>query len=148
MLDTWFSSGLWPFSTLGWPAETPDLKTFYPTSVMETGYDILFFWVARMIMLGLEMTGEAPFHTVYLHGRKEKDADELLFMLARRIGMESGEERLHELKTKRRSGLLDLGPGESCAHPGGPAVRVPDRSSERLRHHAEAGSFRVLGHRE
>ena len=68
VLDTWFSSGLWPFSTLGWPDETPDLKYFYPTSVMETGYDILFFWVARMIMDGLEFTGEAPFHTVYLHG--------------------------------------------------------------------------------
>jgi valyl-tRNA synthetase len=68
VLDTWFSSGLWPFSTLGWPDETPDLKTFYPTSVLETGYDILFFWVARMIMQGLEMTGQAPFHTVYLHG--------------------------------------------------------------------------------
>jgi valyl-tRNA synthetase len=68
VLDTWFSSGLWPFSTLGWPDETPDLKTYYPTSVMETGYDILFFWVARMIMQGLEMTGQVPFHTVYLHG--------------------------------------------------------------------------------
>jgi valyl-tRNA synthetase len=68
VLDTWFSSGLWPFSTLGWPHETPDLKYFYPTSVMETGYDILFFWVARMIMSGLEYTGQAPFHTVYLHG--------------------------------------------------------------------------------
>ncbi|MCC6146870.1 MAG: valine--tRNA ligase [Anaerolineaceae bacterium] len=68
VLDTWFSSGLWPFSTLGWPENTPDLKYFYPTSVLETGYDILFFWVARMIMLGLEFTGQAPFHTVYLHG--------------------------------------------------------------------------------
>ncbi|CAG1009762.1 valyl-tRNA synthetase [Anaerolineales bacterium] len=68
VLDTWFSSGLWPFSTLGWPDETPDLKYFYPTSYMETGYDILFFWVARMIMSGLEFTGEVPFHTVYLHG--------------------------------------------------------------------------------
>ena len=68
VLDTWFSSGLWPFSTLGWPDDTPDLRTYYPTSVMETGYDILFFWVARMIMLGLEFTGQAPFHTVYLHG--------------------------------------------------------------------------------
>ncbi|BBB49288.1 valine--tRNA ligase [Pelolinea submarina] len=68
VLDTWFSSGLWPFSTLGWPDETPDLKYFYPTSVLETGYDILFFWVARMIMDGLEFTDEAPFHTVYLHG--------------------------------------------------------------------------------
>ncbi|MBX3036659.1 MAG: valine--tRNA ligase [Anaerolineales bacterium] len=68
VLDTWFSSGLWPFSTLGWPQQTPDLKYFYPTSYMETGYDILFFWVARMIMMGLEFTNEAPFHTVYLHG--------------------------------------------------------------------------------
>ncbi len=68
VLDTWFSSGLWPFSTLGWPEKTPDLAYFYPTSVMETGYDILFFWVARMIMSGLEFTGQAPFHTVYLHG--------------------------------------------------------------------------------
>jgi valyl-tRNA synthetase len=68
VLDTWFSSGLWPFSTLGWPEQTPDLKYFYPTSYMETGYDILFFWVARMIMSGLEYTGQPPFHTVYLHG--------------------------------------------------------------------------------
>jgi valyl-tRNA synthetase len=68
VLDTWFSSGLWPFSTLGWPDETEDYLRFYPTDVMETGYDILFFWVARMIMQGLEMTGEIPFHTVYLHG--------------------------------------------------------------------------------
>ncbi len=68
VLDTWFSSGLWPFSTLGWPDETDDLRRYYPTDVMETGYDILFFWVARMIMQGLEMTGQVPFHTVYLHG--------------------------------------------------------------------------------
>lgn len=67
-LDTWFSSGLWPFSTLGWPDQTPDLKYFYPTSYMETGYDILFFWVARMIMGGLEFTEDVPFSTVYLHG--------------------------------------------------------------------------------
>jgi len=68
VLDTWFSSGLWPFSTLGWPEATDDLATYYPTSLMETGYDILFFWVARMIMMGLEFTGKAPFHKVYLHG--------------------------------------------------------------------------------
>jgi valyl-tRNA synthetase len=68
VLDTWFSSGLWPFSTLGWPENTDDLARFYPTSVLETGYDIIFFWVSRMIMLGLAMTGEVPFHTVYLHG--------------------------------------------------------------------------------
>ena len=68
VLDTWFSSGLWPFSTLGWPEETPDYKYFYPTTMMETAYDILFFWVARMIMDGLEFTGQVPFSTVYLHG--------------------------------------------------------------------------------
>ncbi|NWF77362.1 MAG: valine--tRNA ligase, partial [Chloroflexi bacterium] len=68
VLDTWFSSALWTHSTLGWPADTDDLRYFYPGSVMETGYDILFFWVARMIMMGLEDTGEIPFHTVYLHG--------------------------------------------------------------------------------
>ncbi|MFH1775428.1 MAG: valine--tRNA ligase [Chloroflexota bacterium] len=74
VLDTWFSSALWPHSTLGWPEDTGDLRCFYPTSVMETGYDILFFWVARMIMMGLEDTGDIPFHTVYLHGliRDEK----------------------------------------------------------------------------
>ncbi|NNJ09064.1 valine--tRNA ligase [Chloroflexales bacterium ZM16-3] len=68
VLDTWFSSGIWPFSTLGWPDETPDLKAFYPTSVMETGYDIIFFWVARMMMMGCYLTGTEPFHTIYLHG--------------------------------------------------------------------------------
>ena len=68
VLDTWFSSGLWPFSTLGWPEATPDFKYFYPTTVLETGYDIIFFWVARMIMPGLEYTGQVPFETVYLHG--------------------------------------------------------------------------------
>ncbi|OQX63411.1 MAG: valine--tRNA ligase [Anaerolinea sp. 4484_236] len=68
VLDTWFSSSLWPFSTLGWPQKTPDLNYFYPTSMMETGYDILFFWVARMIMMGLEFTGEVPFSEIYLHG--------------------------------------------------------------------------------
>jgi len=68
VLDTWFSSGLWPFSTLGWPEDTPDMRRFYPTDMRETGYDILFFWVAREMMLGLEMTGQAPYATVYLHG--------------------------------------------------------------------------------
>ena len=68
VLDTWFSSGLWTHSTLGWPEATDDFDYFYPTAVMETGYDILFFWVARMIMLGLENTGREPFHTIYLHG--------------------------------------------------------------------------------
>jgi valyl-tRNA synthetase len=68
VLDTWFSSALWPFSTLGWPDDTPDLRRFYPTDVMETGYDILFFWVARMVMAGTLFTNDVPFHTIYLHG--------------------------------------------------------------------------------
>jgi valyl-tRNA synthetase len=67
-LDTWFSSGLWTFSTLGWPKITPDLKTFHPTSVLETGYDIIFFWVARMILMSGYLLGDVPFSTVYLHG--------------------------------------------------------------------------------
>jgi valyl-tRNA synthetase len=67
VLDTWFSSALWPFSTMGWPDRTATLKTFYPTSVMETGHDIIFFWVARMMMMGIHFMGEVPFRTVYLH---------------------------------------------------------------------------------
>ena len=74
VLDTWFSSALWPFSTMGWPDETPELKTFYPTSVLVTGFDIIFFWVARMIMMGLEFMKEPPFRDVYIHAlvRDEK----------------------------------------------------------------------------
>lgn len=67
VLDTWFSSGLFPFSVFGWPEETDDFKAFYPTSLLETGQDILFFWVARMVMMGLQLTGKLPFKTVYLH---------------------------------------------------------------------------------
>lgn len=79
VLDTWFSSGLWPFATVGWPVEssltdpTSDYNRFYPSSVMETGYDILFFWVARMVMLGIELTDKSPFHTIYLHGLVRSD---------------------------------------------------------------------------
>ena len=68
VLDTWFSSWLWPFSTFGWPENTPDMAQFYPTTALVTAYDIIFFWVARMIMAGLEFTGKAPFHDIYIHG--------------------------------------------------------------------------------
>ncbi len=67
VLDTWFSSALWPFSTLGWPEETPELQRYYPTDVLVTGFDIIFFWVARMMMMGLHFMGDVPFHTVYIH---------------------------------------------------------------------------------
>jgi valyl-tRNA synthetase len=73
VLDTWFSSALWPFSTLGWPDNTADLKYFYPTDVLVTGYDIIFFWVARMIFSGIEQMGETPFHTVLMHGLVRDD---------------------------------------------------------------------------
>jgi valyl-tRNA synthetase len=68
VLDTWFSSALWPFSTLGWPEKTPELENFYPTNVLVTGFDIIFFWVARMIMMGLKFMGDVPFHEIYIHG--------------------------------------------------------------------------------
>ena len=74
VLDTWFSSGLWPFSTLGWPKQTEDLKKYYPTSVLITAYDIIFFWVARMMMMGIELTGDVPFREVHMHGLvRDKD---------------------------------------------------------------------------
>ena len=73
VLDTWFSSALWPFSTLGWPDETPELARFYPTSALVTGFDIIFFWVARMMMMGLHFMKNIPFHDVYIH-RLVRDA--------------------------------------------------------------------------
>src|SRR6202022_3619641 len=76
VLDTWFSSALWPFSTLGWPDDTPEVKRYYPTNALVTGFDIIFFWVARMMMMGLHFMQEVPFHSVYIHalGRDERGA--------------------------------------------------------------------------
>src|SRR5581483_1089414 len=110
-LDTWFSSGLWTFSTLGWPEQTEDLKNYHPTTVLETGYDILFFWVARMILMSTYVLGDIPFKTVYLHGLvRDKDGKKISKSLGNNIDpvdivKQSGADAL------RMALIVGVGPG-------------------------------------
>ncbi|MBI3633687.1 MAG: valine--tRNA ligase, partial [Candidatus Vogelbacteria bacterium] len=110
-LDTWFSSGLWTFSTLGWPEQTADLKTYHPTSLMNPGYEILFFWVARMIMMSEYLLGDIPFKTVYLHGIV-RDSKGQKFSKSAKNGIEP-EEIIKQFGTDalRMSMIVGIGPG-------------------------------------
>jgi valyl-tRNA synthetase len=113
VLDTWFSSGLWPFSTLGWPEKTPELARFYPTSDMETGYDILFFWVARMMMLGLHFMGDVPFKRVLLSGLVTDERGEKMSKVKGNVldplDVISGATLEHMITTAEKNGAKDSG---------------------------------------
>jgi len=112
-LDTWFSSGLWTFSTLGWPERTADLKTYHPTSVLETGHDIIFFWVARMILMSTYLLGEIPFKTVYMHGM-------VLDKNGKKMSKSNPETAIDPIETIKKYGadalrmamLVGVGPGQ------------------------------------
>ena len=138
VLDTWFSSALWPFSTLGWPQDSERLKTFYPTSVLVTGFDIIFFWVARMIMMGLKFMDQVPFHEIYIHGLV-RDADGNKMSKSKGnildpIDLIDGIE-LEPLVAKRTSGLMqpELAPAIEAATRRQFADGIPSFGTDALR---------------
>ena len=119
VLDTWFSSALWPFSTLGWPGQTAELARYYPGDVLVTGFDIIFFWVARMMMMGLHFMDDVPFRTVYIHGlvrdergqKMSKSKGNVIDPLAMVEPLRGGRAALHHLRAHRAGPGCEVGSG-------------------------------------
>ena len=130
VLDTWFSSALWPFATLGWPERTPELERFYPTQVLSTARDIIFLWVARMVMMGVEYMGEEPFSDVYIHSVVQA-ADGR--RMSKSLGTGIDPHRADRPARGRRPALR---PGDDVEHPGRALLRRPHRPGPPARHQA------------
>ena len=114
MLDTWFSSALWPFATLGWPEQTAELRAFYPTDVLSTARDIIFLWVARMVMFGVEFTGELPFADVPIHSTILAPDGQADVEVARHRHRPAGRDRASTAPTRCGSGCWPWDPGSTC----------------------------------
>ena len=160
VLDTWFSSALWPFSTLGWPEQTPELDRHYPTDALVTGFDIIFFWVARMIMMGMHFMGEVPFHTVYIHALVRDEAGQKMskskgnvldpLELIDEYGTDALRFTLTALAAQGRDIKLSGGRIEIELLPIGAVVprkasRLTSSTTPQARYTASAGTFSATG---